>query len=270
MLAGWLTSERLSGTVTFLFTDIEGSTGLLKQLGRERYGEVLARHQVLLREAFAAHGGEEIDTQGDSFFVALRSASDAVAAAVAIQRSLADHEWPDGAELRVRIGIHTGEAASTGERFVGVSVHRAARIGAAAHGGQVLISQTTHDLLEDEEPATAGGSPTALPQRLWAAGFGVLWLSTTESDPPDFRQRSYVTTYDPISGQIEAKNAVGARGGELVVDSALGIWVLDQAHEMLLRVDPATKHVVDRIALGHYPCCLSAGHGHIWVALESP
>ena len=146
-------AERLSGTVTFLFTDIEGSTGLLKQLGRGRYGELLAEQQRLLREAFAAHGGEEIDTQGDSFFVAFRSASDAVAAAVAIQRALADHEWPDGAEVRVRIGIHTGEAAAAGERYVGFSVHRAARIGAAAHGGQVLLSRTRRaTLVEDDLP----------------------------------------------------------------------------------------------------------------------
>ena len=153
MPAGWLTSERLSGTVTFLFTDIEGSTGLLKQLGRERYGELLAEQQRLLREAFTAHGGEEIDTQGDSFFVAFRSASDAVAAAVAIQRALADHDWPDAVEVRVRVGIHTGEAAAAGERYVGFSVHRAARIGGAAHGGQVLLSSTRRAMLvEDDLP----------------------------------------------------------------------------------------------------------------------
>ena len=142
--------ERLSGTVTFLFTDIEGSTALLKRLGRARYGDLLARQQVLLREAFAARSGEEIDTQGDSFFVAFRSASDAVAAAVAIQRSLGDHEWPDGVEVRVRIGIHSGEASAAGEGYVGFSVHRAARIGAAAHGGQVLISDSTRTLVEDD------------------------------------------------------------------------------------------------------------------------
>src|SRR2546422_635948 len=139
----WLTSERLSGTVTFLFTDIEGSTGLLKRLGRARYGELLADQQRLLREAFAAHRGEEIDTQGDSFFVAFRSASDALSAAVAIQRSLAAHDWPEGAEPQVRIGIHSGEAAAAGERYVGGAVHRAARIGAAAHGGQILLSEAT-------------------------------------------------------------------------------------------------------------------------------
>src|SRR5207237_2972448 len=99
-----------------------------------------------------AYRGEEIDTQGDSFFVAFRSASDAVSAAVAVQRSLATHGWPDGAEVRVRIGIHSGEAAATGERYVGFSVHRAARVGATAHGGQVLLSSSTRELVEDDLP----------------------------------------------------------------------------------------------------------------------
>ncbi len=125
---------------------------MLKRLGRAPYGELLSDQQRLLREAFAAHRGEEIDTQGDSFFVAFRSASDAVAAAVAIQRTLADHDWPDGADVRVRIGIHSGEAAAAGERYVGFSVHRAARIGGAAHGGQVLLSSSTRELVEDDLP----------------------------------------------------------------------------------------------------------------------
>jgi YVTN family beta-propeller protein len=138
------------GTVTFLFTDIEGSTQLLKQLGGERYGEALADHQRILREAFAEHGGHEIDTQGDSFFVAFRRAKDAVSAALASQRRLAEHAWPDGSALRVRMGIHTGEPVVGGERYVGLGVHRAARICAVGHGGQVLISQTTRELLRDD------------------------------------------------------------------------------------------------------------------------
>ncbi|HEX4520070.1 MAG TPA: adenylate/guanylate cyclase domain-containing protein [Gaiellaceae bacterium] len=121
------------GTVTFLFTDIEGSTRLLKQL-RERYAEALEEHQRILRETFAAHDGHEIDTQGDSFFVAFRRAKDAVAAAVEGQRRLARHRWPGGAELRVRMGLHTGEPAASGERYVGLGVHRAARISVAGHG----------------------------------------------------------------------------------------------------------------------------------------
>jgi alpha-glucoside transport system substrate-binding protein len=139
------------GTVTFLFTDIEGSTQLLKQL-RDRYGEALEEHQRILREAFAEHGGHEIDTQGDSFFVAFRRANDAVAAAIACQRRLGAHAWPDDRELRVRMGIHTGEPSIGGERYVGVGVHRAARVGAVGHGGQILLSNATRELVEDELP----------------------------------------------------------------------------------------------------------------------
>ena len=145
-------SDRVGGTVTFMFTDIEGSTSLLKTLGRDRYGELLADHQLLLREVFAAHRGDEIETQGDAFFVAFRSASDALAAAAAIQRALAAHAWPDEKDVRVRIGVHSGEAAATGERYLGISVHRAARVGAAGHGGQVLLSSSTRELVEDDLP----------------------------------------------------------------------------------------------------------------------
>jgi YVTN family beta-propeller protein len=137
------------GTVTFLFTDIEGSTRLLK-LWRESYAEALADHHRILRGAFAQHEGHEIDTQGDSFFVAFRRARDAVAATVESQRRLAAQEWPDGGRVRVRMGIHTGEPAAAGERYVGLGVHRAARICAAGHGGQVLVSQTTRELLRDD------------------------------------------------------------------------------------------------------------------------
>ena len=146
-------TARVSGTVTFMFTDIEGSTGLLKRVGRERYAELLALHQALLREVLATHRGEEIDSQGDSFFVTFRGASDAVLAAMAIQRSLADHEWPEDAGPRVRIGIHSGEATAAGERYLGFSVHRAARISDAGHGGQVLLSDATRALVEDDLPA---------------------------------------------------------------------------------------------------------------------
>jgi class 3 adenylate cyclase len=137
------------GTVTFLFTDVEGSTRLLKHLG-ERYADTLADHQRILRKAFEEHGGHEIDSQGDSFFVAFRRAKDAIAAAVACQRRLRTYAWPEGVELRVRMGIHTGEPTAAGERYVGLGVHRAARISAAGHGGQVLVSQTTRELLRDD------------------------------------------------------------------------------------------------------------------------
>ena len=139
-----------TATVTLLFTDVEGSTRLLRQL-RGAYGEVLAEHQRLLRESLERHGGQEVDTQGDSFFVAFTRATDAVLAAVDAQRALATHVWPEGAELRVRMGLHTGSAMVRDNRFVGMAVHRAARICTAGHGGQILLSETTRNLLEDEE-----------------------------------------------------------------------------------------------------------------------
>jgi len=134
-------AELPTGTVTLLFTDIEGSTRLLHWLG-ERYAEVLAEHRRLLREAFQRHGGVEVDTQGDAFFYAFTSASEALAAAAEAQEKLRH------GRVRVRIGIHTGEPMVTDEGYVGVDVHRAARIMSAGHGGQVLVSESTRRLVD--------------------------------------------------------------------------------------------------------------------------
>ncbi len=144
-------SQLQTGTVTLLFTDIEGSTHLLQQLG-ERYAEMLATCRQLLRTAFQHWNGFEVDTQGDSFFVAFARATDALAAAVDAQRALARHAWPAGVSLRVRMGVHTGEPQLSAEGYVGLDVHRAARIMSAGHGGQVLLSQTTHALVEHDLP----------------------------------------------------------------------------------------------------------------------
>ena len=141
-----------TGTVTFLLTDIEGSTRLLEKL-RGQYADLLNDHRLILRSAFAAHDGHEVDTQGDSFFVAFARASDALAASVDAQRALSAHEWPDGVDLRVRMGIHTGEPLVATSGYVGMEVHRAARIAAAGHGGQILVSATSRDLIADELPA---------------------------------------------------------------------------------------------------------------------
>ena len=134
-------SDLPSGTVTFLFTDIEGSTRLLHELG-DRYAEVLAEHRRALRDAFASHGGAEVDTQGDAFFVAFARASDALAAADAAQRALAD------GPVLVRMGLHTGEPVATEEGYIGMDVHKAARICAAGHGRQVVLSEQTARLLD--------------------------------------------------------------------------------------------------------------------------
>ena len=151
-----------SGTVTFVFSDIEGSTTLLKRLGT-RYAEVIAEHRRIVRETFGAQGGVEIDTQGDSFFYAFASARDGVGAAVAVQRAHADHAWPDGAPVRVRIGLHTGEPAVIEEGYVGVDVVRAARLAATGQGGSVLLSESTRALLGSSLPE--GVSVHALGER---------------------------------------------------------------------------------------------------------
>jgi class 3 adenylate cyclase len=140
-----------SGTVTFVFTDIEGSTRLLKALG-EQYGALLSEHRRLIRDVFQERGGQEIDTQGDAFFYSFPRARDAVGAAVHAQREIADRDWPGGAELRVRMGLHTGEPAMGDEGYLGLDVVRAARLASAGHGGQILLSETTRALLGAELP----------------------------------------------------------------------------------------------------------------------
>jgi predicted ATPase/class 3 adenylate cyclase len=140
--------------VTFLFTDIEGSTRLLQELG-EQYADLLREQRRLLRAAFQERGGREIDTAGDAFFVAFDRARDAVAAAVAAQRSLAQHSWPGGRAVRVRMGLHTGEPTFSAGSYIGLDVHRASRICAAGHGGQVLLSQTTRELVQQSLPEGA-------------------------------------------------------------------------------------------------------------------
>jgi predicted ATPase/class 3 adenylate cyclase len=144
-----------TGTVTMLFTDIEGSTHTLRSLG-DRYADALGRHRLLVRAACDAHDGHEVDTQGDAFLVVFSRATDAVAAAAEAQRALAAEPWPDGTAVRVRMGVHTGEPELHDEGYVGLDVHLAARICAVAHGGQVLLSQATRDLVGHEP--FAGGS----------------------------------------------------------------------------------------------------------------
>jgi class 3 adenylate cyclase len=141
-----------AGTVTFAFTDIEGSTKLLQELGDEAFGALSRDHRRLVRETFGAAGGTEIDTQGDAFFFSFPRARDAVNAAVAAQRALREHAWPDGREVRVRMGLHTGEPHVGDEGYLGIDVVRAARIASAGAGAQILISETTRALLGNVLP----------------------------------------------------------------------------------------------------------------------
>ncbi|HET9286766.1 MAG TPA: adenylate/guanylate cyclase domain-containing protein [Gaiella sp.] len=214
------------GTVTFVFTDIEGSTKLLERLG-ERYAGALAEHRRLIREAFAARGGQEIDTQGDAFFYCFERARDAVAAAVSGQRALASHEWPEGTALRVRMSLHTGEPIVGEEGYVGIDVHRAARICSAGHGGQVLLSATTAALvsgampegvskldlgevrlkdMEEPEHVTQlliDGLPQSFPP-----------LRVEEEEPMDFGERLARKITADVERQIEASLTGGTHVGE--------------------------------------------------------
>ncbi len=175
--------EQPSGTVTFLFSDIEGSTRLLGELGVDRYAAALEDHRRLLRIAFERYAGYEVDCEGDAFFVAFQTASEAVAAATEAQQALAAHAWPMARPIRVRIGIHTGEPLLAPPKYVGMDVHCAARIMAAGHGGQTLLSQRTRDLLDERfEMGDLGVhrlKDLTGPQRLYQLGTDVFPLLKT-------------------------------------------------------------------------------------------
>jgi class 3 adenylate cyclase len=204
-----------SGTVTFVFSDLEGSTGLLKRLG-EGYAGVIAEHRRLVRECFGARDGVEIDTQGDAFFYAFARARDAVAAAVDVQRAHAHHDWPGNERVRVRIGLHTGEPAVGADGYVGIDVVRAARLAATGHGGSVLLSETTRALLGSSLPD--GVSVHALgerrlkdidePERVYELDIeGVetaeTALATTEDAVGDEWESRYANLGERLSRKIE-------------------------------------------------------------------
>jgi len=180
---------RPSGTVTFVFSDVEGSTGLLKRLG-ERYGELIGEHRHIVRETYGAHDGFEIDAQGDAFFFAFARARDAVGAAVAAQRAHAEHSWPAGETVRVRMGLHTGEPALGEEGYLGLDVVRAARLCSAARGGHVLLSETTRALLGSSLPDDVSLHPLGEhrlkdieePERVYA--LAIAGIELPESEPP--------------------------------------------------------------------------------------
>jgi class 3 adenylate cyclase len=166
--------ERPTGTVTFVFTDIEGSTALLDRLG-DRYGDVLFGHHALLRGVWEAHDGVEVSTEGDAFFVAFSSASCALSATVAGQAALAGHAWPHGEPVRVRMGVHTGEPRIREGDYWGPDVHYAARVASAAHGGQVLVSAATAALASDAQLTSLGRhrlKDFPEPRELFALGSG--------------------------------------------------------------------------------------------------
>jgi predicted ATPase/class 3 adenylate cyclase len=188
-----------SGTVTFLFSDIEGSSRLEQDVGTRTYATLLARHRAILRAAFAAHGGVEQGTEGDSFFVVFPSASEAVRAAVEGQVGLSTGDWPEGHPVRVRMGLHTGEATQVGEGYVGIDINRAARIAAAGHGGQVLVSTATRGLVGETLPA------------------GVSWRDLGTYRLRDFPEPARLSqlVVDGLPGDFPALRTVDARPNNL-------------------------------------------------------
>src|SRR5436305_686856 len=273
-------SERLSGTVTFLFSDIEGSTRLVKQL-RDRYVEVLAQHQSLLRAAFTAHAGQEVGTEGDSFFVAFMSARDAILAAVEGQLELLSHRWPQGVQVKVRMGIHTGHAPGSEGSYTGLAVHRAARICAAGHGGQILVSQATQTLLEDEEEDL---------------GIALRDLGEHRLKDLDRPVRLYQATADGLPSTFPALRPSGELGhaAEAAVTKrlwrrpvalaalALALAALVAAAVFLSTrnatsgatevqpnnvavIDPETNKLVGKVAVGSKPGPVVQGAGSIWI-----
>jgi len=269
-----------SGAITFLFTDIEGSTRLLKQL-RERYSEVLTEHQRLLRAAFAAHGGYEVDTQGDSFFVAFASAREALLAAVEGQRALLSHSWSDGVEVKVRMGLHTGQAVAAEGRYTGLAVHRAARIGAAGHGGQVLVSQATQTLLEDEEEDLDISLRDLGEQRLKDLDRPVRLYQAvaerlSESFPPLRGEAELPAVAEAVlrpplwrrpatlAAAVIALAAVVVAVALLATrDSSGGLSSVRANHLGL--IDPETNEIVAEVPVGIRPGPIAAGAGSVWV-----
>jgi YVTN family beta-propeller protein len=257
-----------TGTVTFLFTDIEGSTRLVKRLG-DGYGEVLAEHRQLLRAAFETHHGREIDTQGDSFFVAFARARDAVAAAVDGQRALASQDWPDGLQVRVRMGLHSGEPVVTEERYHGLGVHKAARVGAAAHGGQVLISSATRELVKNELPK----------------GVRLRDLGNKRLKDIDERERLYQLDVEGLESEFPRLRTegepfyhrrhllVGGLAGAIAAAVAIPVFALGQGGSGLASVAGNAVAVLGaqsgRISaapqVGQSPSHLTLGDGAVWV-----
>jgi YVTN family beta-propeller protein len=288
-----------TGTVTFLFSDIEGSTRLVRRLGNE-YGSLLEQHHRLLRAAFGGHGGHEVDSQGDAFFFAFRRARDAVVAAVAGQRSLLDAGWPEEVAVRVRIGIHTGEPGLVAAGYHGVDVVRAARIAAVAHGGQIVVSSATRDVIGDDAlpevsfldlgehrlkdferahrlfQVSAPGLPHEFPALRTARAEGALDIGGREED------------LAAAAGAAVAAERRGGRLGRGRLVAGLAALALAAAAVLaglaftrqddptptvvpnsVVSIDPDTNQITGVVAVGRSPDAVTTSGNAVWVASRS-
>ncbi len=286
-----------TGTVTFLFTDIEGSTKLVQRL-RDDYGALLEQHHRLVRGVFEEHAGEEIDNQGDAFFFAFRRARDAVRGAVEAQKALAGASWPQDATVRVRVGVHTGEPGLAETGYHGLDVVRAARISGAAHGGQILVSSATRDLVGAAlEEVTFGDlgehrlKDLEEPQRIFQVAAPGL-----EAHFPPLRTEDDVARVMTIGGREEELAAaaeaaleteerrvrfsrrawlVAALGALVLVGAIAGIVVaftsgspspVAVVPNSIAVIDPKANRVADDVPVGSRPVAVAVGEGGVWAA----
>jgi class 3 adenylate cyclase len=267
-VGGLSRSELPSGTVSLLFTDIEGSTQLLERLGRESYALVLARHRELIRAVAAASGGVEVEMQGDSFFFAFTRARDAIRCAAEVQRGIARELADEG--LAVRIGIHTGEPDLAEDNlYVGIDVHRAARVMAAAHGGQVLLSEQTTRLVEGELPADLD---------VRVLGKFVLRGVTRPESLAQLEIAELPDTFPPpraqaVTSRSRRRTALYIASGLVlaVLVPVIGYFAMDSGSDPLVAaansvavIDAARNEVVAVIGVGTTPTTIVAGGGNIW------
>jgi class 3 adenylate cyclase/DNA-binding beta-propeller fold protein YncE len=261
-------AERPTGTVTFLFTDLEGSTELLRRL-RDEYGGVLAMHQRLVRGAVERHRGVEVDTQGDAFFFAFQRASEAVQAAIETQRALAKQEWPDGVTVLVRMGLHTGEARLEDGRYHGLSVHRAARISSVAHGGQVLLSESTRALLADEEELSGVSFRDLglLELKDFDRPIRVYRLSAPGLAEVDRRPRARPGRRRRVFLGVVVLAVVGsALAIALVTSLGGGQGVVHVPANSVAVIDPGTGRVRTAVSVGRAPISITLDPSAAWVA----
>ena len=261
-------AEQPTGTMTLLFTDIEGSTEMLRALGRPNYVEALGVHRQIVRGAVAQHHGTEVEMQGDSFFFVFRSARAGVSAAAAAQRKLAEHHWPTR-PIHVRMGVHTGEPERTEEGlYAGLDVHRAARIMSIGHGDQILLSARTTDLVAED-----------LPDGLAVRRLGSFRLKDF-ARPEEVSQLDVGglrTEFPPLradkatSGRSRRQMALMVFGGAAgVAAAAVAAVVLaggkgGPRSDAVVAIDPRHSRVSVRVAVGSSPRSIAAGSGAVWV-----
>ena len=254
------------GTVTLLFTDIESSTQLQHRLGVERYQEVVAEHRRLLESAFADHNGVVVDRQTESFFVAFARARDAVEAAASSQQAIALQSWPNGVQVRVRMGIHSGDPEVAGDRYVGLAVSRAARICSSAHGGQVLLSSSTRALLSDHnrsELRDLGAYPLkdfAAPERI-----SQLVVEGLPAQFPPLRTQAERSNRRRLLLGAGAMAVVAAIAVVLTAVLTRGSSSVEVGETSLAVIDPNTNKVAHALDLGFKSNLIAAGEGYVWI-----